>query len=184
MIYKTNFKNYLFALLTISMILSCNKSEITEVIIQGNIVNPMGNTIQLVGPGEMEDGTLSLNFQRETNIDENGNFIDTLNLKSSGYFFFIHGRERTQLFLEPGDNLTINLDSKQFDESITFAGEGSENNTFLKKRFLFQENNGVNVIEMSKLESKEYLNQIDSLKQWELNFLKENQNISNNFLNI
>ena len=64
MIYKTNFKNYLFALLTISMILSCNKSEITEVIIQGNIVNPMGNTIQLVGPGEMEDGTLSLNFQR------------------------------------------------------------------------------------------------------------------------
>ena len=83
MIYKTNFKNYLFALLTISMILSCNKSEITEVIIQGNIVNPMGNTIQLVGPGEMEDGTLSLNFQRETNVDENGNFIDTLNLKSS-----------------------------------------------------------------------------------------------------
>ena len=92
MIYKTNFKNYLFTLLIIPMILSCNKSEITEVIIQGNIVNPMGNTIQLVGPGEMEDGTLSLNFQRETNVDENGNFIDTLNLKSSGYFFFIHGR--------------------------------------------------------------------------------------------
>ncbi|MBL6877637.1 TlpA family protein disulfide reductase [Flavobacteriaceae bacterium] len=184
MIYKANFKNYLFALLTISMIFSCNKSEFTEVIIQGNIVNPMGNTIQLVGPGEMEDGTLNLNFQRETNVDENGNFIDTLNLKSSGYFFFIHGRERTQLFLEPGDNLTINLDSKQFDESITFSGEGSENNTFLKKRFLFQENNGVNVIEMSKLESKEYLNKVDSLKQWELNFLKENQNISNNFLNI
>jgi phosphate starvation-inducible membrane PsiE len=37
---------------------------------------------------------------------------------------------------------------------------------------------------MSKLESKEYLNKVDSLKQWELNFLKENQNISNNFLNI
>ena len=33
--------------------------------------------------GEMEDGTLNLNFQRETNVDENGNFIDTLNLKSS-----------------------------------------------------------------------------------------------------
>ena len=62
------------------MIFSCNKSEFTEVIIQGNIVNPMGNTIQLVGPGEMEDGTLNLNFQRETNVDENGNFIDTLNL--------------------------------------------------------------------------------------------------------
>ena len=134
MIYKTNFKNYLFVLLTISIFLSCNKSEITEVIIQGNIINPMDKTIQLVGPGEMEDGTLSLNFQRETNIDENGNFIDTLNLKSSGYFFFIHGRERTQLFIEPGDNLTINLDSKQFDESITFSGEGSENNTFLKKK--------------------------------------------------
>jgi thiol-disulfide isomerase/thioredoxin len=37
---------------------------------------------------------------------------------------------------------------------------------------------------MSKLESKEYLNQVDSLKQWELSFLKENQNISNNFINI
>ena len=184
MIYKANFKNYLFVLLAISIFLSCNQSQKTEVIIQGNIVNPMGNIVQLVGPGEMEDGTLSLNFQRETNIDENGNFIDTLNLKSSGYFFFIHGRERTQLFLEPGNKLTINLDSRKFDESITFSGDGSENNTYLKKRFLYQENNGVDVIELSKLESKEYLNQIDSLKQWELNFLKENQNISDNFLNI
>ena len=89
MIYKANFKNYLFVLLAISIFLSCNQSQKTEVIIQGNIVNPMGNIVQLVGPGEMEDGTLSLNFQRETNIDENGNFIDTLNLRSSGYFFFI-----------------------------------------------------------------------------------------------
>ena len=78
----------------------------------------------------------------------------------------------------------INLDSRKFDESITFSGDGSENNTYLKKRFLYQENNGVDVIELSKLESKEYLNQIDSLKQWELSFLKENQNISDNFLNI
>jgi len=140
MIYKANFKNYLFVLLAISIFLSCNQSQKTEVIIQGNIVNPMGNIVQLVGPGEMEDGTLSLNFQRETNIDENGNFIDTLNLKSSGYFFFIHGRERTQLFLEPGNKLTINLDSRKFDESITFSGDGSENNTYLKKRFLYQEN--------------------------------------------
>ena len=183
MIYKTNFKNYLFVLLTLSMFFSCNKSK-TEVIVQGNIINPMGETVQLVGPGEMEDGKLSLNFQQEINVDENGNFIDTLNLKSSAYFFFIHGRERTQLFLEPGNKLSINLDSRKFDESITFSGDGSENNTYLKKRFLYQENNGVNVIELSKLESKEYLNQIDSLKQWELNFLKENQNISDNFLNI
>ena len=183
MIYKANFKNYLFVLLTLSMFFSCNKSK-TGVIVQGNIKNPMGETVQLVGPGEMEDGKLSLNFQQEINVDENGNFIDTLNLKSSAYFFFIHGRERTQLFLEPGNKLSINLDSRKFDESITFSGDGSENNTYLKKRFLYQENNRVNVIELSKLESKEYLNQIDSLKQWELNFLKENQNISDNFLNI
>jgi hypothetical protein len=87
MIYKANFKNYLFVLLTLSMFFSCNKSK-TEVIVQGNIINPMGETVQLVGPGEMEDGKLSLNFQWEINIDENGNFIDTLNLKSSAYFFF------------------------------------------------------------------------------------------------
>ena len=183
MIYKANFKNYLLVIFSFSVFFSCNKSK-KEVIVQGNIINPMGETIQIVGPGEMEDGRLSLNFLREINIDENGNFIDTLNLKSSAYFFFIHGRERTQLFLEPGNKLTINLDSRQFDESITFSGDGSENNTYLKKRFLYQENNGVNVIELSKLESKEYLNQIDSLKQWELSFLKENQNISDNFLNI
>ena len=159
MIYKANFKNYLLVIFSFSVFFSCNKSK-KEVIVQGNIINPMGETIQIVGPGEMEDGRLSLNFLREINIDENGNFIDTLNLKSSAYFFFIHGRERTQLFLEPGNKLTINLDSRQFDESITFSGDGSENNTYLKKRFLHQENNGVNVIELSKLESKEYLNQI------------------------
>ena len=51
MIYKANFKNYLFVLLAISIFLSCNQSQKTEVIIQGNIVNPMGNIVQLVGPG-------------------------------------------------------------------------------------------------------------------------------------
>ena len=43
----------------------------------------------------------------------------------------MHGRERFQLYLEPGNNLTINLNAREFDESITFFGNGEKNNTFL-----------------------------------------------------
>ena len=176
---KASFKVNLVILFLGIAFFYCCTTENSTVIIEGNIKNPIGESVQL-----QSITNRSVNFQWETNIDQNGNFKDTLSLKSSSYYYFIHGRERVQLFLEPGNNLTINLDADEFDESITYTGKGKDNNTFLKEKFLFNEQNPVNIIELSKLDEIDYLNQIDSLKKSELESLKKNQNISNTFRSI
>ena len=178
---KGNIKANLVNLFLVFTFFSCDLNKDKLTVISGKVINPIGETIEINGPGIMEDGTITSTMLWTTNIDEDGSFSDTLNLKNSAYYYFIHGRERIQLFLEPGNNLSIDLDANEFDESITFSGSGMENNTFLKEKFLFQEKNPVNVIEVSKLESVDYINTIDSLKKSNYEFTNKYSSISNEF---
>ena len=178
---KGNIKANLVNLFLVFTFFSCDLNNDKLTVISGKVFNPIGETIEINGPGIMEDGTINSTMLWTTNIDKDGSFSDTLNLKKSAYYYFIHGRERIQLFLEPGNNLMIDLDANEFDESITFSGSGMENNTFLKEKFLFQEKNPLNVIEVSKLESVEYINTIDSLKKSNYKFTNKYSSISSQF---
>lgn len=70
---------------------------------------------------------------------ENGKFKDTLTISQSAYFTFSAGRERTQLFLKPGDNLTISTDMEEFDEKLTYSGSAANENNFLAQKQLKEE---------------------------------------------
>ena len=98
----------------------------------------------------------------EIKINEDGTFRDTLNISSS-YYDLAQGRERTQIYLEPKYNLTINLDTEQFDESITFEGNGSENNNFLKDKYLYKEVNLVDIPSIFKLDEIEFIDKINEV---------------------
>ncbi|GAB3828825.1 TlpA family protein disulfide reductase [Hymenobacter jeollabukensis] len=49
---------------------------------------------------------------------------------------FSHGEETTHLFLTPGDQLQLTLDTEHFDESLRFAGTGANANNYLAQYFL------------------------------------------------
>lgn len=184
----TNIKNILLINIFIIFIISCNSetnNQISEtnnpIILKGNIINPIGETVQITGPGLMEDGSFTANMQREVSLDNNNNFVDTINITGPSYYFFIHGRERFQLFLEPGNNLTIDLDARKFDESITFSGDGEKNNTFLKEKFLKEENDPIDIIQISKLEESDYKNKIESILKSDLELIQKNKTLSSNY---
>lgn len=177
----TNFKNIYLINIFIIFIISCNSESKNQIIIKGNIINPIGETIQITGPGYMKDGSFSANLQREVSLDNNNNFIDTISITGASYYFFVHGRERFQLYLEPGNNLTINLNAREFDESITFFGNGEKNNTFLKEKFLNEEKDPIDIIQISKLEEVEYINKIESILNSDLELIKTNKSISTTF---
>jgi thiol-disulfide isomerase/thioredoxin len=86
--------------------------------------------------------TLSINSGRETiqkiEADEKGNFKATFAIKEGLYQLF-DGAEYANLYFKNGYNLKMTMDATKFDETISFSGNGAEENNFLAQRTL-QEN--------------------------------------------
>ncbi|MEX6627022.1 TlpA family protein disulfide reductase [Tenacibaculum salmonis] len=118
---------YLMAI-AITMI-SCKKQQNDFVTFSGKITNKNSKSITLSNP--------QLNFNRVIEVDENGAFNDTINLKD-GFYRLSDGKEATALYLKNGATITMTLDTKEFNESITFTGEGSNESTFLAKNAVLQ----------------------------------------------
>lgn len=60
----------------------------------------------------------------EAELNEDGTFSVEIPLDSPASMMFMHKRERTSLFLYPGEALSITLDVDQFDETLSYTGEG------------------------------------------------------------
>lgn len=67
---------------------------------------------------------------RKIQINKEGVFKDTLNIKEGLYLLF-DGVEYTSLYLKNGYDLKLKMDAKQFDESIVYSGKGAVENNFL-----------------------------------------------------
>lgn len=80
-------------------------------------------------------------------LDAGGNFrIEIPDLPHSQRAAFYHGEETTDLFLTPGDQLHLTLDTKHFDESLRFTGSGANANNYLAQYFLRFEDCGDDIV--------------------------------------
>jgi|TARA_R110002020_G_scaffold4110_2_gene18290 thiol-disulfide isomerase/thioredoxin len=77
-------------------------------------------------------------FKKVIAVNEDGTFSDTLTVEPDVYYFF-DGVESSSLFLKNGYDLTLTMDTKEFDESIKYTGEGAENSNFLAEKSLKEE---------------------------------------------
>ncbi len=77
-------------------------------------------------------------FSKTIAVNEDGTFSDTLKVEA-GMFNFFDGKESTNLYLKNGYDLNITIDTKMFNETIKYSGNGSESNTFLAKKSLISE---------------------------------------------
>ncbi len=94
----------------------------------------------------------SRTFTKTIKVAENGTFSDTLKV-DAGVFNLYDGSESTNIYLRNGFDLDMSLNTKMFDETIKFTGNGSEHSNFLAKNALMQE-------EMLDMDA---LSQLDSL---------------------
>ncbi|MFS4455664.1 TlpA family protein disulfide reductase [Maribacter sp. 2304DJ31-5] len=119
----------LFGLILI--IVSACKKEIVKdyVSLSGVITNKKSDSLTLVNRA----GIIK-NFQ----LKEDGSFSDTLKIEQGKYALF-HGNERTSIYLKNGYDLKLFLDTKEFDETITYEGKGAETNNYLVQTALLQE---------------------------------------------
>lgn len=72
-------------------------------------------------------------FMKKIAVNKKGLFTDTFEV-TTGFYQFFDGNEYTQLYLKNGFDLLMTLNTKEFDESISYKGKGSlENNALAKK---------------------------------------------------
>lgn len=80
----------------------------------------------------------SRTYLKKIDVNADGTFSDTLKIEKGVYNLF-DGKESTTIFLENGFDLNLTLDTKQFDETIVYSGNGEEPNNYLVQKALIQE---------------------------------------------
>ena len=167
-------KHFLFLFIVIS-ILSCEKTEkIDYAILKGNITNPKADKL-FISKGQK---TI-----KEILVDKEGNFNDTL-FVDNGFYSFRHGNEASQLYLAPEYDLNLTLDTKQFDETIEYSGNGSKNNNYLADSFMNNEIEKLNYYSLFTKEENEFVDAAQNLRDTKLSFLNVRDSLSDDFISL
>ena len=97
------------------------------VIINGKILFPKNNKVRFYN----EDTSIY------TSLDIFGQFNLSFPIKSGNYVSLFHGDEVTQMWCKPLDTIFVEINTKEFDESVKY--EGSEESNYLAWKYLYQE---------------------------------------------
>ena len=79
-------------------------------------------------------------FKQKVGINKKGEFQTTFEASKDGGIYRLNdGNEGTTMFLKNGYDLTLTLDTKDFDETIVYKGKGANENNYLAKKALSDE---------------------------------------------
>ena len=152
---KNTMKKILFGALAITII-SCNNSKpVDYTLFTGTIKNANSESLAIINS--------SNEVIREIKVSDTGSFSDTI-FNANGYYSFNDGKEVSSMYLKNGYNVNLNMDAKQFDESIVYTGNGSDVNNFLAQKSLIKEKTGIEP-ELYSLKEADYLNKMNAQKE-------------------
>jgi thiol-disulfide isomerase/thioredoxin len=104
-------------------------TQSTSVTISGVVTNHIGDTIKFYAPDstyitvlDTATGFFAIEFEWDTASDVN----------------FFHGEESTKMYLQPGDDIKLTIDTEQFDESISY--QGSDESSYYAWQYIANEN--------------------------------------------
>ena len=110
-------------LIAVFTVISCkNEAPIDYAVISGKIINKVEAAVSI-------NNTNGL-IKKIIEVSEDGNFVDTLKFETGRYIIF-DGKNRINIYLEPGNNININYDANNFLNSLSFEGIGSEISSYI-----------------------------------------------------
>lgn len=103
--------------------ISCKQeAPIDYAIISGNILNK--------DVGELTLNSMDRSFMDTLHVAENGNFVDTLKVKTGTYMLY-DGKNLSKVYIDIGNKINISYDAADFKNTLTFSGIGSEVSSYL-----------------------------------------------------
>ncbi|MGB5321899.1 TlpA family protein disulfide reductase [Lutimonas sp.] len=161
-----------FAYFMVAMaIVSCKNEPKDYVSIAGNITDKNSDSVVI----------RSRTYSKTIPVNEDGSFSDTLKVETGEYSFY-DGGESTSLFLKNGFDLAMTLDTKMFDESVKYTGNGAEHSNFLAEKSLLQERL-LDLDQLMTLDSIAREEKFVSIKDELTNFYNSDKNIDSSIVN-
>ncbi len=164
-------KRLLALCITITLFACKEEPKIDYALFSGKIENPANKVVTIFNGREKV---------KEITLNEEGTFADTLKVET-GYYTLSHGRESSAIYLSPGDNIKMSLNTKEFDETISYSGEGSENSNFLASKYLADEKANLDVVKVFSMEEADFLAKMEEIKSSKLELLNNTENLDNEF---
>jgi thiol-disulfide isomerase/thioredoxin len=133
--------------------------------VSGQIINPKGDLVHLRHYSNFityEEVTID-----SAVLDKKGNFKMQFPCAAAGFVTFAHGDEITEMYIIPGDDIQLTLDTKEFDESIRYTGKGAFVNTYLAQKYI---QTPVPTAEIYKYSPEAFATYIDSTRGMLWNF--------------
>jgi len=152
-------------------LISCNENKKNNYIyFSAQIENPNSDTLFI---SEFYGDTALVTF----NLKERKIIRDSMILPMA-FYRIGDGNETTICFLKPGFDLNFSLNTKEFDESVSYTGKGSAENNYLAEKYLLEENFGELTYYgyYGKLSEDSFINLTDSLYDLELRLFNKEKN--------
>ncbi|MGJ3233801.1 TlpA family protein disulfide reductase [Marivirga sp.] len=120
----------LLSITVIFLLASCNPNEENlQTSVSGKVLNPKEEVVSF----RLQDTTVTVNMNKE------GMFEADLPLDKANTLVFAHGEEISTLYLRPGDQLSLTIDTEEFDETLQYKGIGAPINNFLASIVLLED---------------------------------------------
>lgn len=143
--------------------ISCKQEKKNYTLFSGKIENPNSGLLSIINSSNKK--------VKEIEVSDTGTFSDTI-FNANGYFRFSDGKESSSMYLKDGYNITLNMDAKQFDETITYKGNGGDENNFLAQKYLIKEKQDTK--DLFSSEETTFLKKLDAQKTELLNSFTDN----------
>lgn len=143
-------------------------------LIEGKILNSTEKEILISG----------LNFDETIPLDVEGNFSKAITVNHPGlYSFFVNGY-RWEIYLNKEAHLSITFDQNNIYETILFKGNVANECSYLFEKFKIITNENLNPTKIYTLKEEEFVATIDQLIASNLELLRNNLSLDNNFKKI
>lgn len=118
-------KKIFYILLALSIISWKKEKPVNYIVLSGKIENKIADYIIIASSNYDTKDTIK--------VSADGSYSDTLRI-DSGYHLISHGKVFMRAYFEAGTPLSINFDSKNLRESLSFSGKGAITNNYLLKK--------------------------------------------------
>lgn len=135
-------KKLTYLLLLAVFITSAQTEFKSSVKFSATIANRNSDTITIYGANK---------FKQVIPVNKKGVFEAAFNVKD-GLHQFSDGVESSMIYLKDGDDFSLTMDAKEFDETIVYMGKGADENNFLAQKALKDEQFQLNAFEKEKQE--------------------------------
>lgn len=128
-------------------LVSCSKTANDYVTLKGKFEKPSVESFKILG---------SNGYEKEIAVNkEDGTFSDTLKV-SDGLHGLQNGTDRGVIYLKNGFNIDMVINGEQFENGITFSGDGAATNSFMEKKRMFYGSDFANPKTYFTLEKEAY----------------------------